>query len=127
MCQLAKLKDFKLIVAGSRDFDDAFQLQTEVTHFVEQLGDEYAVSIVSGMARGADRLAWEFARENQVICHEFPADWDKYGKAAGHIRNSEMAKFADGLIAFWDGESGGTKNMIETMRNLNKPVEIILY
>lgn len=126
MCQAA-LKDYKVIVAGSREFDDAFQLETELNNYVEKLGEQYAVSIVSGMARGADRLAYQFAKENRVVCHEFPADWDKYGKAAGYRRNAEMARFADALIAFWDGESKGTKNMIDTMRNLNKPVEIVLY
>lgn len=126
MCQTA-LKDYKVIVAGSRGFDDAFQLETELNNYVEKLGDQYAVSIVSGMAKGADRLAYQFAKENHVVCHEFPADWDQYGKVAGYRRNAEMARFADALIAFWDGESRGTKNMIDTMRNLNKPVEIILY
>ena len=43
-----------------------------------------------------------------------PAKWDKHGNSAGMIRNSQMADYADGLIALWDGESRGTKNMIET-------------
>ena len=43
----------------------------------------------------------------------FPADWDKYGKRAGYLRNVQMAEYADALLAFWDGESRGTKNMID--------------
>lgn len=121
------MKEFKLIVAGGRDFDRYHAVAHEITMLANEELTDYAVSIVSGMARGADRMAWQFAQRANVQYYEFPADWDTHDKAAGHIRNREMAEFADGLLAFWDGESRGTKNMIETMQRMDKPVRIIRY
>ena len=121
------MKEFKLIVAGGRDYNDNRQLAYELHRLAHGELAERAVSIVSGMARGADRLAWLYAQANNVQVYEFPADWDTHGKAAGHIRNREMAEFADGLLAFWDGESRGTKNMIETMQRMGKSVRVIRY
>lgn len=122
------MKEFKLIIAGGRDFTDAQKMR----HHLDQLChggelNEYAVSIVSGMARGADMLGFQFARTHSVKCYQFPADWNQHGKAAGFIRNKQMGDFADGLLAFWDGESRGTKQMIEYMQSLNKPTYIIRY
>lgn len=57
----------------------------------------------------------------------FKADWDKHGKAAGFKRNTEMAKYADALIAFWDGKSKGTKHMIDTAKSHNLKVRVIAY
>jgi len=121
------MQEFKLIVAGGRDFNSYGAVSEEINHLANGELAERAVSIVSGMARGADRLAWQFAKREGVQVYEFPADWDTHGKAAGHIRNREMAKFADGLMAFWDGESRGTANMIETMQRMGKPVRVIRY
>ena len=119
--------EFKLIVAGGRDFDSYGRVSEEINHLANGELAERAVSIVSGMARGADRMAFQFAKENNVQVYEFPADWGTHGKAAGHIRNAEMAKFADGLLAFWDGKSRGTANMIQTMERMGKPVRVIRY
>lgn len=120
------MKELKVIVAGGRDFSDYQRLTDVLFEYAEQYCD-VAISLVSGMARGADKLAYEFAMEHNVQCHEFPADWNKYGKSAGYKRNAEMAHFADVLIAFWDGKSRGTKHMIETMQKLGKPVQIERY
>ena len=57
----------------------------------------------------------------------FPADWKKYGKSAGYVRNSEMAEVAESLIAFWDGKSRGTKNMIDIAKNKGLKVRIVNY
>lgn len=54
-----------------------------------------------------------WARRNNVPVEKYPANWDKYGKSAGYIRNEEMAKVADSLLAIWDGKSRGTKHMID--------------
>lgn len=121
------MTEFKLIVAGGRDFADYEKLSRVLFAMAEvELADK-AVSIVSGMAKGADALGVRFAKENSVTLYEFPACWDKYGKSAGYRRNDEMGNFADGLLAFWDGESKGTKNMIEFMKKLGKPTTVIRY
>lgn len=121
------LPEFKLIVAGGRDYRDFARVEAEIRSLASRELAERNVSIVSGMANGADRLAWQFAKNMDVQVYEFPADWNTYGKAAGHRRNAEMAKFADGLLAFWDGQSRGTANMIATMEKLGKDVRVIRY
>ena len=125
------MNEFKLIVAGGRDFLDYTLLSHELMHLV--IGPlapykDHDVSIVSGMARGADALGAKFARANGVQLYEFPADWDKHGKRAGFMRNEQMGNFADGLVAFWDGKSKGTKHMIDFMQcSVAKPVHIVHY
>ena len=79
------------------------------------------------MAAGADLLAYYFAVKNNVVAYKFPVDWNKHGKSAGMIRNKQMGDFADGLLAFWDGKSRGTKQMIEYMHSLGKPVHVVHY
>lgn len=118
----------KVIVAGGREFTDYHKAKQ---HIIEAINDGFLSwddELVCGMARGADMLGrdvWIHVLQNKI--HEFPADWNKHGRAAGPIRNSEMGDFADKLIAFWDGESRGTKNMIDYMTKLGKPVRVILY
>lgn len=74
----------------------------------------FATCIISGAAKGADQYGADWAREHQLAIREVPANWQKYGKRAGPVRNREMAAIADGLIAVWDGVTRGTSNMIET-------------
>ena len=119
-------KEFRLIVAGGRDFNDYNLLATQIDALANGTYAKYEVSIVSGMARGADSLAVKFARNHDVMLHEFPADWSQ-GRGAGFNRNRHMAMFADGLLAFWDRKSLGTAHMIESMRRLEKPVVIVYY
>lgn len=121
------MTQLKLIVAGGRDFNNYALLSEQIEGLATGLYQDYAVSIVSGTARGADALGARFANEHNVVLHEFPADWGKYGKAAGFIRNREMADFSDVLLAFWDGESHGTAHMIQTMRLQGKPVHVVMY
>lgn len=121
------MAEYKLIVAGGRDFHNKGLLKDALSDIaLVQLADK-SVSIVSGMANGADKLGWQFAKANGVQCYEFPADWEKYGKWAGYKRNEDMAKFSDGLLAFWDGKSRGTKHMIDYMKGLGKPVFVVSY
>jgi hypothetical protein len=117
--------EYKLIVAGGRDFNNYELLAEKLNEFANNHPDN--VSIVSGAARGADAFGAYFAKKNNVKLHEFPADWELHGKAAGFIRNKKMGDFADGLLAFWDGESRGTKHMIDYMNSLKKPVQVVSY
>lgn len=109
------MNEFKLIVAGGRDFADYALLSQELLRLAEGTYANQAVSIVSGLARGADALGTKFATEVGVQLYEFPAEWDRYGKRAGFIRNLQM------------GESAGTKNMIHFMKALGKPTHVITY
>jgi hypothetical protein len=120
--------EFKVIVAGGRDFNNFELLRTEIWKAHKDIGqEEMSMAIVSGMARGADAMGASFAHYHGIKLYKFPADWDQHGKAAGFIRNKEMGDFADGLLAFWDGQSRGTKHMIDYMRSLDKPIVIVEY
>jgi hypothetical protein len=120
--------DFKLIIAGGREFADKERMHRQLLELVEDhIPVEDEVIVVSGMARGADRLAYEICAENGYECIVMPADWDTHGKRAGYMRNTEMAKIADGLLAYWDGRSKGTKHMIDTARKLGLKVWVELY
>jgi hypothetical protein len=114
----------KIIVAGSRGFND-YQLLSKVLF---EIGDKYEnASLVSGCAKGADALAIQFANEHNIQIYKYPADWNTHGKAAGYIRNTEMANDSNVLVAFWDGQSRGTKHMIDTMHKQNKDVYVFNY
>jgi len=98
----------KVIIAGSRSITD---LQ-KVEDAVKQSGFSLA-EVVSGEAKGVDSLAMTYAKDNGISIKGFPAQWGRYGRSAGAIRNKEMAQYADALIAIWDGESLGTAHMIQ--------------
>lgn len=88
------------------------------------LGD--ITEVVSGNARGADEMGEWWASENGIQIKLFPANWSKFGKAAGPIRNEEMAKYADCLVAFWDGKSKGTSNMLDLAEKYGLHIEVVL-
>jgi hypothetical protein len=121
----------RIIVAGGRDFSDRVQLYGELSSLMALWDPETIsrVEIVSGGAQGADTLGAHYAFDMNIPIKQFFPDWDKHGKPAGHIRNKEMADYASGghgiLVAFWDGKSKGTKNMITTA--LHGDLEIHAY
>ena len=119
---------FRLVVCGCRDFTDYRLLYHELDSYIKNnIPTNQAVIIVNGGASGADNLSEKYARAHELKVEIHPALWDKFGKAAGPIRNKEMAKVADGVIAFWDGESEGTKNMIDCAKALNIPCSVVRY
>lgn len=118
----------RVIVAGGRDFKDYKLLEKTLNKHLPKRN----VTIVQGEAKGADALGKRYAVENSIGVDSFPADWDRYGKAAGHRRNAEMAAYAKNkprgmLIAFWDGKSRGTSNMINTAIRYKLKILIIFY
>lgn len=115
---------FRVIIAGSRDFDDYLLLQDHADYMLSRQED---IEIVSGGASGADALGERYAKDRGYKLKIFPADWAKYGRRAGPIRNREMAEYADALLAYWDGKSRGTKNMIEEARARGLKVSIKIF
>ncbi len=116
----------KVIIAGGRKFDD-YDLLCKVCDHALSLQLHSDIEIVSGAADGADLLGEKYASDKNYALMRFPADWKKYGKSAGYRRNDEMAKYADALIAFWDGKSKGTKNMIDKAKLNGLKVKIVKY
>lgn len=84
----------------------------------------YRPEIVSGGANGVDHCGELLAKKAGLVCTVFPAEWSTFGKSAGYRRNVQMAEYADALVAVWDGESKGTKHMIDIMNKHGKPVYI---
>lgn len=111
----------KLIIAGSRTIKHYSPFDI---HEICCTLPEYPTEVVCGMAKGPDLLGRDFALEYNIPCVHFPADWKTLGKQAGFVRNIAMAKYADALLAFWDGESRGTRHMICEMLNRYKPVNV---
>jgi hypothetical protein len=107
----------KLAIVGSRTFNDYEMVKTA-------LKDLAITEIVSGGAKGADTLAEQYAAENNIPVKVFKPDWAKYGRGAGPVRNKQIVEYADKVIAFWDGESRGTKSSIDLAEKQGKLLEV---
>ena len=119
----------RIIIAGGRGFVDYELLEQKVDEILKDIKEPV---IISGGARGADTLGEKYALEHGMRLVRFPADWKKYGKRAGYLRNQEMAEYAmkgtnSILIAFWDGLSRGTNDMIQRAESYGMKVYIIHY
>jgi hypothetical protein len=126
-CRWLDPRPIRIIIAGGRDFSDAVRLETAVDKLTAAL-DPKRMEIVSGMARGADKLGWEYAGRRGLDQTPFPADWDNQPRhVAGYLRNEVMAWYSSHLIAFWDGKSGGTQHMIELAKREGIDVRIVKY
>ena len=129
------MQTIRIIIAGGRNFNDYEMLKRNMLKFIQKLHDHidfHDIEIISGNANGADKLGERFAKEYNHNLKIMPAQWDLHGKSAGYLRNKEMldyTKEADHsvLVAFWDGQSKGTKNMIDISRKILDNVEVIFY
>ena len=99
----------KTIICGSRTINDYREIDTAI-----QASGFHITTVISGGARGVDRMGEIWARTHNRLLKIYPANWRKYGNSAGYLRNDEMAEVADAVIALWDGVSKGTKHMIDT-------------
>lgn len=114
----------KLAIVGSRTFNKADIFEDTLI----KLEKEYdIIMVVSGGARGADSMGEYYANKNGIDKLIFKADWKTYGKRAGFIRNVDIIKNCDVCVAFWDGESHGTKHDIELCEQYNKKCYIVNY
>jgi hypothetical protein len=135
------MKKFRLIIAGTRSFS-RYKILKEKVLFIISFVDAKDIEIVSGACDsgvltftrkdgtkvyGADGLGERLADEYNFPIKYFPADWDKYGKAAGPIRNEEMSLYGTNCIIFWDGKSKGTFSMINSAKKNIGSATIIQY
>lgn len=117
----------RLAIIGSRSFTDYSRLCYVMDEWFDRNGQhDYVVKeVISGGANGADKLAARWAQEHNIKLTEFLADWEKHGKAAGFIRNEDIVREANVVLAFWDGESRGTQNSLSIAKRLKKPTFIV--
>lgn len=101
----------RTIIAGSRGITDPSVVPTAVAHAIG--AGIVPTVVISGGARGVDALGEQWASSNGIPVERYPAEWGKYGKKAGTMRNVHMGNIATALIAVWDGKSTGTKHMID--------------
>jgi hypothetical protein len=125
---MSKSKVVKLVVAGSRSFNDYQKMSLILDNFRRRcVAEGKILHIAGGGARGADSCAELYAKRNGIPFMSFPADWDRYGRSAGFRRNEEMARFGTELFVFWDGSSRGTRHMIVSMKKRSKRVTIFHF
>ena len=116
----------KLIVAGSRGWKDANCVWVYL-YAILRINLGFDLEIVSGHCLNSpDAMAEDWATARGVPLNLFPADWPMFGRKAGPIRNEKMAQYADGLLAFWDGASKGTHNMVTLMKQRGKPYTLVV-
>ena len=131
------IRELRIIVAGSRGFKNYDLLRDTLMDYLDFMDDKDVVDnpsqvkFISGTAKGADTLGEQFAYTYEYDVIRFPADWNTYGKSAGYRRNAEMAKYASEaygvLFAFWDGQSKGTKHMIDLANKYGLEVHVVNY
>lgn len=110
----------KLIIAGSRHVSISPE---DITGYLHDHGIvETIQEVVCGCANGADSAGELWAKHNGIPVKHFAADWSAHGKAAGPIRNKQMAEYGDELLLIWDGQSPGSKSMKRIMESAGKPV-----
>ena len=112
----------KCVIAGSRSiksYDLVYQAFTNCDW------SSKITEIVSGTAKGVDRLGEELASNLGLEVAKFPANWS-LGRGAGHIRNGDMAKYTDIAIVLIENDSNGSKNMVKQMKKLNKPCIVFI-
>jgi predicted membrane GTPase involved in stress response len=107
-----------ILISGSREYSDL----EFVKEYVKLLPSD--TILLNGRARGVDNVARNTALFNDIRVRDYPAEWRKYGKGAGFIRNHIMVDLAELIICFWDGESPGTKDVIDYSLQQNKPLVV---
>lgn len=121
---------FKVIVSGGRDFSNYQYLKESLDSILKDIKEP--IVIVSGGASGTDMLGEKYARSKGYEVERHPAQWELFGRGAGHRRNADMGISIKNngkgmLVAFWDMESKGTSNMIDVAERYNIPYRVIEY
>lgn len=117
------IKIFRVCICGCRDFTDYDFLKEKCLFFLQNKMPD--ITVLSGGAKGVDSLAKRFAKEYNLDLEIYPADWKKYGRSAGPKRNEQMVLNCDGVIAFWDYKSKGTKTTIQFSKKYNVDCKIV--
>ena len=119
-------KTIRLIIAGSRTITSRDYVFSELDRLTQGLMvPANQVTEICGDARGIDTLGGEWATSKGIAVELFPALWDRHGKAAGMMRNKVMANHGTHLVAFWDGVSPGTRQMLDVAKNFMLDLRVV--
>lgn len=118
---------FYVAIVGGRDFFDRKRLYTLCGKVLRNKSKTHKVVLICGGAKGADTLGEDYAKFRGWDIEYFIPDWHNDGNGAGMRRNTLMANRADGVIAFWDGKSKGTKQMIAISKYRGRMVRVFKY
>lgn len=120
----------KIIIAGSREIIDYNRVSLAILKACEEKNWDIT-EVVSGGAKGVDHLGELWAKDHNIKIVQFIPTWvlfdsgiKRVDKSAGFKRNFQMAKYADALIAIWDGRSHGTQHMVNVMKDMQKPFHV---
>lgn len=114
-----------MAVIGSRGYNNYEEFMNYINHYTQNLVAKDLTFVSGGASSGADALIARFCKEHGLRIIEHKADWNKYGRSAGPRRNIDIVNRADMLLAFWDGESRGSKHSIDLARKKGIPVKIV--
>jgi hypothetical protein len=112
----------KVVIAGCRDYADYNEAKCFIDECLLNINED--IVILSGCANGADKLGERYAVENNLGIERYPAQWERFGRAAGPIRNKTMVENSDLIICFWDSKSRGTKSLLSLAEKYNKTIKI---
>jgi len=115
----------KIIIAGSRTIINKEAINKAINRGMNKIvpsDKRHEITVISGGARGVDLAGEDWAKIFEYPCRRYNANWNRYGKRAGYLRNVEMANNADALIIIWDGVSKGTKHMMDIANEKKLPV-----
>lgn len=119
---------FKVLIAGGREFNDYDLLKKQCDLILKDVARRDTIVVVSGGARGADKLGEKYANEKGYTIEQYIPDWNgPLGKGAGFARNKQMVDVANGVIVFWDQASKGTGHTVELAKAKNIPLRIVKY
>ncbi len=116
--------DKRIVVAGCRDYNNYNEAKQHIDLYISEIRKTNTLIFVSGCCHGADMLGERYAQENGFTIERYPANWQKYGRSAGPMRNRKMAEICDYVICFWDGKSRGTRTMIKYANEFQRPIRI---
>lgn len=131
--RIANGKAYKILVCGGRHFESYGLLKVVLGKLIEKFYINISTSeIVSGHCQGADMLGEKYAEEYGISVKAFPADWGKYKRKAGPIRNKQMIDYIGGfenklVVAFTTADTVGTRNTINLAQKNNIPIVEIPY
>ena len=112
----------RIVIGGCRDYNDYKAFRSFVDRCIEKIGEGCSITVISGHCSGVDMMGERYAKERNLGLEIFPADWKRYGRAAGPVRNKQMVEACDSVIAFWDYKSKGTKSLISYAEKLGKEI-----